>query len=53
MVGVVVCIEEWQVGALCGVLVHLVVVGCCDVLKAWQVAMVIVVEKIVGLSVVW
>ena len=55
MVDVVVCIEEWQVGPLFGVLGHfvVVVVGWCDGLKAWQVATVIVVENIVGLCVVW
>ena len=53
MVDLVVCIEEWQVGSLFGVLGHLVVVGWSGGLKAWQVVMVIVVEKTVGLSVVW
>ena len=53
MVDLVVCIEEWQVVSLFGVLGHLVVVGWSGGLKAWQVVMVIVVGKTVGLSVVW
>jgi len=53
VVDLVVCIEEWQVGSLFGFLGHLVVVGWSGGLKAWQVVMVIVVEKFVGLCVVW